>query len=273
MNSCGAHHFLEPLGKLPRLLPGYERVGRSMNDQDGRTRRTGIDARRGEPIKLRVLRRCSATSPPSPGGPGERSSDRPAHRGPRPPGPGTRTRRRVREDRGPPWHRSRRAWPPNGRPPSRRYADVPRINMETVGVLAQPADGRFAVVEVPRPNRPVLGGQHIIDAKAHVAVAGQRGADVDFAGGPLIAVGPAAAVNNHHGRKALPVGRGGGEVKVALLVAIRVPDRRRPFLCGSFRPPSRSATASAGREAAKGGGEKIAAISSLHCGWRRREVS
>ncbi len=44
------------------------------------------------------------------------------------------------------------------------------------------------------------GCQLVVDGHADVSVAGQRGADLDFTGGPLVAAGPAAAVDDHHAR-------------------------------------------------------------------------
>ena len=100
-------------------------------------------------------------------------------------------------------------------------ADVFRVDVQLGGVLAEPADGPLAVLEVVGPGRAPGLGQDVVDAGADVAVLGEGRADLDLALGPLVAPRPAAAVDDDHRRASLAgFGLGRGEVQVQLLGAV-----------------------------------------------------
>ena len=101
------------------------------------------------------------------------------------------------------------------------HADLARVDVQPLGVLAEPAHGRLAIVKVPRPGRFAVGGKHVVDAQADVAVKRQGRADVDLSRRPLVTRGPAAAVDDHDRRSFRPVLRVGRQVQVGLLRAIR----------------------------------------------------
>jgi hypothetical protein len=100
------------------------------------------------------------------------------------------------------------------------HSDVVRVDVQTVGVLTQPAQGGLAVVEVLRPGWFSRLGQHVVDAEADVAVEHQVGADVNLACRVSLAARPAAAMNDEHGRQPLPGLELDGHIEIALFLAI-----------------------------------------------------
>ncbi len=79
-------------------------------------------------------------------------------------------------------------------------ADVRGVDLQFVGIRAEPADGRLAIVNIRRPRRLPFARQQVIDAHRHVAVVGQRRPDIELAARIALAAGPAAAVNDDYRR-------------------------------------------------------------------------
>ena len=80
------------------------------------------------------------------------------------------------------------------------HANALRIDAEFRSVDPQPAHRVLAVVQVERPA--LARSERVIDAHTKVAGLRQGGAGDELAPRPLVAAGPAAAVDDHHRRGA-----------------------------------------------------------------------
>src|SRR5262245_5187230 len=83
------------------------------------------------------------------------------------------------------------------------HAEMLGVEVELLGIGPQPADGGLAVMEVLRPGRFARAGQHVIDARADIAILGKRRADILLPAGPLGAAGETAAVNDEDAGESL----------------------------------------------------------------------
>jgi len=97
------------------------------------------------------------------------------------------------------------------------HADVVAINLVPVGVFAQETHAVLAIVQVGRPF--VWPFLQILDTGTHVARLRQGRSDVKLARRRLVAAGPAAAMNDDHGRRARICRTIRRQVKVQLLCA------------------------------------------------------
>ena len=109
-------------------------------------------------------------------------------------------------------HRQQRRQMAAGRTTDR--ANMSGIQLKPVSILPQPADGQFGLLDVGRKCRLARLCELVVDRHADIALRRQRCADVDLAGGGLVAAGPSSAVDDDDAGVFLPGLKHFGQVEI-----------------------------------------------------------